>query len=1128
MSSFDEVERRSKLIIPKSVNDGKVVKLKLKELKTQKEVRTVLPEEKYVEGLEKIIVKDFFPELPKLKAQSEYIEAMSRNDVAKMRELQLRFSTSRRTDRRTSPIGGRLRTSPIKRSDGNGSPSVFDPETPGPSQLGSERANSPAWNEQEGDNEALMDKKKKKAKKSALEGLSVDAYLNKFTSEDNASFEELTDLMDQREKIRNHWIYSNAERHNRELITRGAPMIENADMQLALKYDPEIQKEKPRELDNWTYTARNTVLFHPTGAAFTKEEMIERAAQNQRVINREATRFPEDLKNKPTEASMARAAFIQAQVQAGKVDVSGREAGVSNAALGILATPSPMPGIDDSPLMTWGEIDGTPFRLDASDLDPQLMGAPAFKIPDLPTRDVLAKSISDTIAQRYHDKRKNAMEQAERAHKTPKFGSSRHSDKLMKMSPAARALASNKLGIRLGSSEKLRKSFTPSPSPSRTPTSTPKSSVRHSISSSIRRKETPLRSSLDTGSITDNLLKIGETFSDVAGTQSTPEAHASDSQETQRARAKFWFYMSLHEAPYGEIPAGSRLHQYLGGGNSNRGNGHFQLPSQGSGASMQGLNVDVPAFVPRFAQMNLGAGENVDRNHSRSPFSQQRPFSSVISHEPSDTYGGPNQSSYYYGGPGEELEPDAEGGAQAMIQTNGVFQYNGPVPHIGKFRPRGATGGNNMTQFLAPELKLELLDRQLAIECKADPNIYPDLPQQIEHMRDLVPLERLPQPPFPPNQVSTVYKAVSVRDGTPYAIRRIHNFRPPNATGKPLHAAENWRKLVHVNIVQLREVVQTRGFGDNSLIFVSDYHPKALSLKQRHFAGAGGFLDSMNGARIGHHHPPAGIIVESLLWNYIVQLSSALRAIHASGLAARCLSLEKVLIHGKYKVLLSSCGVQDVLNPEGQTIQQLQNEDLVALGRLILCLATGKANLVGQNANQSLTYVAQHYSSDMRNLVNFLLSVGQAGAPRRSINEVMPMIGARFYAQLESAQLRNDILENELSKELENGRLFRLLCKLNTIIERPEAEMGQWSETGDRFLLKLFRDYIFHQVTDTGKPWMDMAHVVHTLNKLDAGVSEKIALVSRDSENVLIVSYADLKNCVQQAFNELTSASGRN
>ena len=41
----------------------------------------------------------------------------------------------------------------------------------------------------------------------------------------------------------------------------------------------------------------------------------------------------------------------------------------------------------------------------------------------------------------------------------------------------------------------------------------------------------------------------------------------------------------------------------------------------------------------------------------------------------------------------------------------------------------------------------------------------------------------------------------------------------------------------------------------------------------------------------------------------------------------------------------------------------------------------------------------------------------------------------------------------------------------------------EWSETGDRYLLKLFRDYIFHQVTETGTAWVDFAHIVATLNR---------------------------------------------
>lgn len=49
-----------------------------------------------------------------------------------------------------------------------------------------------------------------------------------------------------------------------------------------------------------------------------------------------------------------------------------------------------------------------------------------------------------------------------------------------------------------------------------------------------------------------------------------------------------------------------------------------------------------------------------------------------------------------------------------------------------------------------------------------------------------------------------------------------------------------------------------------------------------------------------------------------------------------------------------------------------------------------------------------------------------------------------------------------------------------------------WAETGDRYMLKLFRDYVFHQVTEDGRPWLDMSHVVQCLNKLDAGAPEKV------------------------------------
>jgi len=42
----------------------------------------------------------------------------------------------------------------------------------------------------------------------------------------------------------------------------------------------------------------------------------------------------------------------------------------------------------------------------------------------------------------------------------------------------------------------------------------------------------------------------------------------------------------------------------------------------------------------------------------------------------------------------------------------------------------------------------------------------------------------------------------------------------------------------------------------------------------------------------------------------------------------------------------------------------------------------------------------------------------------------------------------------------------------------------RWSETGDRYIIKLFRDYVFHQVDEHGKPLLNMSHVLTCLNKV--------------------------------------------
>ena len=55
-----------------------------------------------------------------------------------------------------------------------------------------------------------------------------------------------------------------------------------------------------------------------------------------------------------------------------------------------------------------------------------------------------------------------------------------------------------------------------------------------------------------------------------------------------------------------------------------------------------------------------------------------------------------------------------------------------------------------------------------------------------------------------------------------------------------------------------------------------------------------------------------------------------------------------------------------------------------------------------------------------------------------SISGAMQFVAPKLLGVVNVLHLQQDRLENELLRELENGRLFRLLSKLGVINERPE------------------------------------------------------------------------------------------
>jgi PAB-dependent poly(A)-specific ribonuclease subunit 3 len=197
-----------------------------------------------------------------------------------------------------------------------------------------------------------------------------------------------------------------------------------------------------------------------------------------------------------------------------------------------------------------------------------------------------------------------------------------------------------------------------------------------------------------------------------------------------------------------------------------------------------------------------------------------------------------------------------------------------------------------------------------------------------------------------------------------------------------------------------------------------------------------------------------------------------------------------------------------VLRPDpSHSLQEHQAEDFIKLGRMMLAIACNNP-MAAQSYPASLEYIAKQYSSNLRDQI-YLLSSGQI----KNIDDFAKNIASHSLQNLNSALHYEDILESELTRELENGRIVRLLCKFGFINERPEFDHDpRWSETGDRYYIKLFRDYVFHSVDENGNPVVDIAHVLKCLNKLDAGVEEKVMLVSRDTLNCFVLSYKDVRD----------------
>jgi len=191
------------------------------------------------------------------------------------------------------------------------------------------------------------------------------------------------------------------------------------------------------------------------------------------------------------------------------------------------------------------------------------------------------------------------------------------------------------------------------------------------------------------------------------------------------------------------------------------------------------------------------------------------------------------------------------------------------------------------------------------------------------------------------------------------------------------------------------------------LFLAYDYHPCAVSLEKYHFS----------------MHP--SYIPEDVLWSYITQLASGIRAIHAAGLACRVVTLSKVILTGRNRVRISGVAIKDVVSydahsklPQYQVrrphsppvyqcslatlrrAQTLQQEDILSLGKLILTLACKSTSAVS-NVIKSLEYVSAHYSPE---LCDFLRITLAQSINYPTIDELCKIISTRMLREMEHLQ----------------------------------------------------------------------------------------------------------------------------
>lgn len=191
--------------------------------------------------------------------------------------------------------------------------------------------------------------------------------MGKYTSEDNAAFEQLQEETTQKHLEKMKFLSGDVSSHNANVDSALAlPSVATQMAAISAASTSAggcLPKGEADKLITWKYTTKNSVMFDPDGAPLTINESAKMKL-NQPVILHENTRF----KARPFSVLPRQTPLgpVVSQVKPnalGKIGVDGKEANAGGATPAVNgfkyvpSTPTLAPGsIPESPLMTWGKF----------------------------------------------------------------------------------------------------------------------------------------------------------------------------------------------------------------------------------------------------------------------------------------------------------------------------------------------------------------------------------------------------------------------------------------------------------------------------------------------------------------------------------------------------------------------------------------------------------------------------------------------------------------------------------------------------------------------------------------------------------------------------------------------------